>query len=135
MNSQALDEDDTLRIVYERVMFQLNDTVNPAPVDAQSLADDSFSPETTARRIVGLATGFYGGYKELDDNRGLSEPAVLATFYALIGGAIDQGFAEARQFVDLFSAGSVPDSIARTIATTQDLVGVFLAKFWPHRAP
>jgi hypothetical protein len=65
----------------------------------QKHADDNvdYSPEATAERIVSFATQFFPMHQERNSNMSLEDQ--LESFMGIIGGAIDQGFGEARDIL------------------------------------
>lgn len=58
-------------------------------------AEDHFSPEKTAARIVDFAKGFLGAYRA--NHEGEATDDVLANFFDLARAAIEKGFGEARE--------------------------------------
>ena len=90
------------QILNDRIAEKLNAAFEEAGVDLdiREIQNQNLdtSPEATAKRIVSFATGFFGAFVQ---NQGevqgedQAETARLEDFMSLIGGAIDEGFAEA----------------------------------------
>ena len=58
-------------------------------------AEDYFSPERTAARIVDFAKGFLGAYRA--NHEGEEEPDVLKGFFELARAAVEKGFGAAKE--------------------------------------
>jgi hypothetical protein len=82
-----------------------------------------FSPEATAGRIVEFSVGFYGQYEA----QFAGEGEALESFVGLIGGAVDQGFADARAMLEGFEemTSDLWDNVQRTQELTMDGIGAF----------
>ena len=75
------------------------------------------SPEATARNIVDFAVGFYGQYTA--NHQDGEAQARLEGFVALIKGAVEEGFAEAREI--LSGIGKIPQEVGASIDETFEL--------------
>ncbi|MCP4985146.1 MAG: hypothetical protein GY928_03465 [Colwellia sp.] len=84
-----------------------------------------YSPEATAERIVAFSTQMYGSYKEQHPE--MEEDELLTSFIDVIGGGIEQGFAEAK---DILGGLKVLDGdIATNVDKTYELVQEGLQSF------
>ena len=83
------------------------------------------SPEATADRILSFSTGLFSLFQQ--QHPSLSETEQVDRFIDVIGGGIDQGFAEAREILD--GVGVLKGEIAENIDKTYDLVQEGLAQF------
>lgn len=90
--------------------------------DALSQLQDYFSPENTALRILDVATSFFS-LSEVAKSAGNTE-AARKSFAEFIGGAIDIGFAQARE-----QLGELPENITNGIEKTHSLIADGLADF------
>lgn len=83
------------------------------------------SPQATADRIVSMSTAFFSKYAQSNPDKDLE--TALKDFTALIGGGIDQGFAEARDILDGLQV--LEGDIASNIDKTYELVQSGLKAF------
>lgn len=97
------------------------------PDAAQKIHDSGVdvSPEATAGRIVSLSTAFFARYQEQNPDMELEEQ--IDNFLSIIGGGVDQGFAEAREILDGF--GILEGGLESNINKTYDLIFEGFAKF------
>jgi hypothetical protein len=91
------------------------DPVTEPESDALSRLMAYFSPEKTAQRILDVAMSFFG-VSEVQGREGDTEGA-RRTFADFIGGAINEGFKQARGIL-----GAIPENIASGIDKTHALV-------------
>ncbi|MBF0588689.1 MAG: DUF5610 domain-containing protein [Magnetococcales bacterium] len=86
------------------------------------------TPEKTAEFIVRSATAFYGMYAEAHSDD--EDMETLDGFMALIRGAIDEGFGEARDMLDALSVlnGDVEKGVDRTYDLVQQGLDDFYAQ-------
>jgi len=84
------------------------------------------SPGATAQRIVDFATGFFGVFR--GQHTEMSDQEALNAFMDLIGGAIDEGFAQAREIIE--SLNAMTSELGDTIGQTYDLVQDKLQSFY-----
>lgn len=119
---------EALLLVEERAYAHLRGRVeiDDAVIRGPRYAPIDTSPEATARRIVGFATKFLDGFAE---GRGGLDEGVLDEYMAIIEGAIDEGFSQARAILEGIGGGEVPDEIDRSVDRTYDLVKEYLAEW------
>ncbi len=77
-----------------------------------------FSPEATANRIVSFAVGFFGSFKANHQEDGPADQ--IDGFTEMIKGAVEQGFAEARDILE--GIGDISPDTASNIDATFNLV-------------
>ena len=118
-----------LALLYKSAIEKLNEHLE-AELGADAIGEAAksgmdFSPEAVAERIVSFATGFFGTYAERHDDMGRNEQ--LDSFMQLIGGAIEQGFEEAREILDGLGVfqGQVADNANRTYELIQQKLAAF----------
>ena len=116
------------QILNDRIAEKLNAAFEEAGVDLdiREIQNQNLdtSPEATAKRIVSFATGFFGAFVQ---NQGevqgedQAETARLEDFMSLIGGAIDEGFAEALDILKGIAdiSGKIQDNVDRTYELVQ----------------
>ena len=83
------------------------------------------SPEATARRIVGFATGFLDAFR---GNHPWNPPEVqIERFVSLIRGAIEEGFLKAQEFLEGITKLSeiIDENINRTFELTNQYLDEF----------
>lgn len=126
---------ETMKLLLKSVVANINDALQPYIGDKainaaqnnpiqQAMSQDN-SPQATAERIVGLATGFFDAFKT--QHPGGDQQAVLDHFLQTIKGGIDQGFKEARNILN--GLGVLQGDIAGNIDRTYQLVQGKLADF------
>jgi len=117
------------RVLQDSLEDRLNSALETAGVEMSAgelLASGmDFSPEATATRIVDFATSFYSAYQmnhESDEGG-----AKLEGFVTLIKGAVEEGFAGARELLGGFSEMSkeVEDDIDETFDLTMKGIDAF----------
>jgi len=118
-----------LALLYKVAIEGINDVLKADFGDnAIQAAYDSgidVSPEATAERIVSMSTAFFPKFHEQHPEMSIEEAA--ESFNNIIGGGIEQGFAEAK---DILSGLKVLEGdIADNIDTTYDLVQEGLKAF------
>jgi hypothetical protein len=120
---------EALSLLYRSAIESLNQVLAPElgdqPITTAFQSGLDVSPEATAGRIVSLSTGFFSLYRESNPQK--DEATALKDFAELIGGAIDQGFAEARKILD--GMGVLQGDIAGNIDRTYELVQSGLKAF------
>ncbi|QFU21520.1 DUF5610 domain-containing protein [Shewanella eurypsychrophilus] len=98
-NIKAADE--PMILLYRAAIEAINEELAPTMgVNALQTAYDNgidTSPEATADRIVSFATQFFSLYQEQNSNMEFDDQ--LSSFMDIIGGAIDQGFNEAKEIL------------------------------------
>lgn len=116
-------KDQPLALLYKSAIENLNEVLAPElGENAIQNAYDSgmdFSPEATAGRIVDFATAFFANYQE--NHPDMADDEALDGFMDVIGGAIQQGFDEARDILDGLQVleGDVADGIDQTFQLIQ----------------
>jgi hypothetical protein len=138
---------ETMRLLLQSVMTNIGEALKPyiaepppgvngpAPTQPGAVAGGAAvgeapggvdnSPEATAQRILGFATGFYESFKSQHADMGQTE--VTDHFLDVIKGGIEQGFKEAREILD--GLGVLQGSIASNIDKTYELIQKGLADF------
>lgn len=120
---------ESLRLLYKTALEAINKELEPVLGEnaAQKTYDSGIdvSPEATAERIVSFATKFYGRYEKMTPD--MDEQERLDSFLKIIGGAIDQGFSEAK---DILKGLNVYEGeIESNVDATYDYVLKGLAQF------
>jgi|SaaInl7_200m_RNA_FD_contig_31_201354_length_914_multi_15_in_0_out_0_2 hypothetical protein len=116
-------------IVMDSVVEQINKAIQEAGIDltiedAKASGMD-LSPEATARRIADFSTGFLDSYISAHGN----DPARvrISGFMSLIRGAIEEGFLQARDFMEGIT--KLSETIDRNIDKTFELTSQYLDEF------
>lgn len=124
-------KDQPMALLFKTVLEALKEHVEPIlGANAIEQAYDSgldVSPEATAERIVSQSTAFFSAFQSQERHQGLSLQEQLDKFLDVIGGGIDQGFAEAREILD--GLGVLEGDIASNIDKTYELVQQGLEAF------
>ncbi len=110
-----------LALVLRSAIDRINELLAPelGPNAIENAAEQDFTPEATAERIVSLSTGFFDAYRrqhpELDD------AAALGGFMDTIRRGFEQGFRDAEKILDGLGVlgGDIADGINRTYALVQ----------------
>ncbi len=122
-------------LLFRSAIEKLNELLLPELGEnaVQQTADSGldFSPEATAERIVGFATGFLPVFLETHADE--DPQAALDEFMQIIRDAIEQGFSEAREILDGLSV--LEGDIAANIDTTFEFVLEGLERFEIEMAP
>lgn len=118
-----------MALLYKTALGAINEALDPTketkPIQTAYDNQVDASPEATATRIVGLATGFYHAYQE--QNPDIEPEESLENFMSVISGGIDQGFKDARDILESLSV--LDGKIATDIDSTYDLVQEGLKHF------
>ncbi|GIU33214.1 hypothetical protein TUM4637_27260 [Shewanella hafniensis] len=87
------------------------------------------SPEATADRIVSFATQFFSIHQQ--QNSGMSLDEQLDSFMGIIGGAIDNGFKEAKDILSGLKVlqGDIADGVDKTYGLVQEGLQAFRDSF------
>lgn len=124
-------KNDPLSLVYKTAIENLNEVLKPELGDnaIQNAANDEFTPEAVATRILSFVAGIYEMYRSQKRDDGASEEhnATLDRFMNLVGGGIDKGFKEARGI--LSGLNVLEGNIASNIDKTYELIQKGLADF------
>ncbi|MBI3222369.1 MAG: DUF5610 domain-containing protein [Nitrosomonadales bacterium] len=120
---------DSMRLLLKAAVEHLNQVLAPDfgnnAIQKASESGVDYSPQATADRIVSMSTAFFGKYLEKYPEKDIE--TALKDFTKLIGGGIDQGFAEARQILDGLRV--LQGDIASNIDKTYELVQAGLKSF------
>lgn len=120
---------DSMRLLLKAAVEHLNQVLAPDfgnnAIKKASESGVDYRPQATADRIVSMSTAFFGKYLEKYPAKDLE--TALKDFTKLIGGGIDQGFAEARQILDGLKV--LQGDIASNIDKTYELVQAGLKSF------
>ncbi|MDD3518715.1 MAG: DUF5610 domain-containing protein [Chromatiales bacterium] len=120
---------ESLALLLKSAIEHVNELLEPelGPNAIQEAYDSGLdvSPEATAGRIVSMSTAFFERYHEQHPDKDLE--TALNDFVELIGGGIDQGFAEAREILGGLKV--LEGDIATNIDKTYDLVQQGLKAF------
>jgi hypothetical protein len=119
----------SMNLLFSSAIVHLNAALAPEfgdnAIQAASASGLDFSPQATAGRIVSMSTAFFGRYAESHPEKNLN--TALTDFMQLIGGGIDDGFAEARQILDGLKV--LEGDIASNVDKTYELVQAGLRAF------
>ncbi|WP_394205072.1 DUF5610 domain-containing protein [Shewanella waksmanii] len=118
-----------MRLLYKAAIEAINEEL--APVMGERAIETAVeegvdtSPQATADRIVSFATQFFSIYQQ--QNASMEYEEQLDSFMEVIGGAIDQGFDEAKEI--LTSLKVLEGDIALGVDETYSIVQAGLADF------
>lgn len=122
-----------LVLLYRAAIEAINEELAPSMGEnaLQTAYDNGVdtSPEATADRIVSFATNFFSLYQEQNSNMSFDEQ--LTSFMEIIGGAIDQGFDEAKDILNGLQVleGDIADGVEQTYSLVQDGLLAFKESF------
>lgn len=90
---------------------------NKKPETSPYESEVDYSPQATAERIVGFATGFYQAFKERNPN----DPEALTKFMEKFSGGVEKGFADAKEILKNIDKlnGKVESDIEETYGLVQ----------------
>ncbi|MBS4095317.1 MAG: DUF5610 domain-containing protein [Sulfuricella sp.] len=128
-------QNEPMQMLFKAAINGLNEALKPMLGDnaIQNTMNQDNSPEGTASRIAGLATGFFGAFQSLHQDQ---DQATAATnFLNVIQQGIDQGFKEARGILDGLGIlqGDVAGNIDKTYALIQQKLDEFRASMGKAR--
>ncbi len=110
------------RVLDDSLAEKFNSAFQEAGMDTtvESLLGSGldFSPEATANRIVSFAVGFFGSFQANHQEDGPADQ--IDGFTEMIKGAVEQGFAEARDILE--GIGDISPETASNIDATFNLV-------------
>jgi len=118
------ESDNSMKLLYKTAIDGINKELEaefgPNAAEKIKQAGIDTSPEATADRIVGFATGFYQQFKQ--QNPDMAEEERLDKFLSIVGGGVDTGFADARKVLDGLGVlnGKISDDIDKTYGLIQD---------------
>ncbi len=118
---------DPQALLYKSAITGINEALQAELGEnaVQNAANNDNSPEATAGRIVSLATGFFGAFK--NQNPGMDDDTAMGKFMDTIQGGIEKGFKEARDILKGLSV--LGGDIATNIDKTYELVMKGLSDF------
>lgn len=121
--------DEPMILLYRAAIEAINEELAPTMGEnaTQTNYDKGidFSPEATAERIVDFATNFFSMYQAQNSNMEFDQQ--LNSFMDVIGGAIEQGFDEAKEI--LTNLKVLEGDIAEGVEETYELVQSGLQTF------
>ncbi|AAN53824.2 DUF5610 domain-containing protein [Shewanella oneidensis MR-1] len=125
--------DESMTLLYRAAIEAINEELAPAMGEnaIQTAYDNGVdtSPEATADRIVSFATQFFSVHQQQNSNMSLDEQ--LDSFMNIIGGAIDNGFKEARDILSGLKVlqGDIADGVDKTYGLVQEGLQAFRDSF------
>ncbi|GIU45332.1 DUF5610 domain-containing protein [Shewanella colwelliana] len=128
-----------MRLLYKAAIEAINEELAPTmgehAIETAVEQGVDTSPEATAERIVSFATQFFAIHQE--QNSGLSFDEQLNSFMDKIGGAIDQGFDEAKDILSGLKVleGDIADGVDQTYSLVQEGLQAFRDSFSEPEAP
>jgi hypothetical protein len=125
----SLSADKSMQVVYERAMQKLQSVVSDAK-SALGISDDEeldTTPEATANRIADFALSGYDQWSKKHTN--LSDDESRKQYSDYIGGAIQEGISQARDFLKSLNSltGDVDSNINSTWETIQKRLNDFVS--------
>ncbi|WP_143562282.1 DUF5610 domain-containing protein [Shewanella sp. UCD-KL12] len=126
--------DEPMILLYRAAIEAINEELAPTMGEnaLQTAYDNGVdtSPEATADRIVSFATQFFSLYQEQNSNMEFDEQ--LSSFMGIIGGAIDQGFNEAKDILEGLQVleGDIADGVEQTYSLVQEGLQLFRDSFY-----
>ncbi|AQS39659.1 hypothetical protein Sps_04574 [Shewanella psychrophila] len=126
--------DEPMILLYRAAIEAINEELAPTmgPNATQRIYDSGVdtSPEATAERIVSFATQFFSIHQGQNSNMDFDEQ--LDSFMEIIGGAIDQGFGEAREILDGLQVleGDIAEGVDKTYSLVQEGLQEFRDSFY-----
>lgn len=122
-------DDKAMNILYSEIMGKINSELGTKDaVTAEKMAgqaDDYWSPENTAGRIVDGALGFFEIFKK--QNTKMPEAEQVEKFLTIITKSIDKGFGEAVKVLDGLKVfdGSIKNNAEATRSIITDKLDAF----------
>lgn len=120
-------------LLYRAAIEAINEELAPTMGDnaLQTAYDNGVdtSPDATADRIVSFATNFFSLYQ--DQNSSMSFDEQLSSFMEIIGGAIVQGFDEAKEILTGLEVleGDIASGVEQTYSLIQEGLLAFKDSF------
>lgn len=120
-------------LLYRAAIEAINEEL--APTMGENAIQNAYesgvdtSPEATADRIVSFATQFFTLHQEQNSNMDFDEQ--LNSFMDIIGGAIDQGFTEAKDILTSLQVleGDIESGVEQTYSLVQEGLAAFRDSF------
>lgn len=125
--------DKSMTLLYRAAIDAINKELAPTMGDnaLQTAYDNGVdtSPEATADRIVSFATNFFSVHQQQNSNMEFDEQ--LDSFMKIIGGAIDNGFKEAKDILSGLRVlqGDIADGVDKTYGLVQEGLQAFRDSF------
>lgn len=125
--------DQSMNLLYRAAIEAINKELAPSMGEnaIQTAYDNGVdtSPEATADRIVSFATQFFSVHQQQNSNMSFDEQ--LDSFMTIIGGAIDNGFKEARDILSGLKVlqGDIADGVDKTYGLVQEGLQAFRDSF------
>ena len=125
--------DQSMALLYRAAIESINKELAPTMGEnaIQTAYDNGVdtSPEATAERIVSFATQFFSIHQQ--QNSGMSLDEQLDSFMGIIGGAIDNGFKEAKDILSGLKVlqGDIADGVDKTYGLVQEGLQAFRDSF------
>lgn len=125
--------DQSMTLLYRAAIDAINKELAPTMGEnaTQTAYDNGvdMSPEATADRIVNFATKFFGIHQQ--QHSGMSLDEQLDSFMGIIGGAIDNGFKEAKDILSGLKVlqGDIADGVDKTYSLVQEGLQAFRDSF------
>lgn len=125
--------DQSMTLLYRAAIEAINKELAPSMGEnaIQNAYDNNVdtSPEATADRIVSFATQFFSIHQQQNSNMSLNDQ--LDSFMSIIGGAIDNGFKEARDILSGLKVlqGDIADGVDKTYGLVQEGLQAFRDSF------
>ncbi|MCG9711548.1 DUF5610 domain-containing protein [Shewanella insulae] len=122
-----------MQLLYKAAIEAINEELAPTmgehAIETAVEQGVDTSPEATAERIVSFATQFFAIHQE--QNRGMSFDDQLSSFMDIIGGAIDQGFDEAKDILSGLKVleGDIEAGVDKTYGLVQEGLQAFRDSF------
>ncbi|MFT5088507.1 MAG: hypothetical protein ACI906_000592 [Candidatus Latescibacterota bacterium] len=127
-----IDSEFANRVLNDSLEEKLNSMFQEAgmdtSVDSLLQGGGDFSPTATAQRIVDFATGFFGQFQNNNVDKG--GPEQLDGFATLIKGAIEEGFASAKDILEGLGeiASGIREDIDETFGLTMKGIDDFVVE-------
>lgn len=128
-----------MRLLYKAAIASINEHLAPSmgqrAIETAVEQGVDTSAEATAERIVSFATQFFSVHQEQNSNMTFDEQ--LNSFMEIIGGAIDQGFDEAKDILSGLKVleGDIADGVEQTYSLVQQGLQAFRDSFNPEVEP
>ncbi|MCH1929522.1 DUF5610 domain-containing protein [Shewanella sp. A25] len=125
--------DQSMTLLYRAAIDAIDKELAPTMgANATQTAYDNnvdTSPEATADRIVSFATQFFSIHQQQNSSMGFDEQ--LSSFMDIIGGAIDNGFKEARDILSGLKVleGDIAAGVDKTYGLVQEGLQAFRDSF------
>jgi len=120
--------------LQEHILGKIKSQMEAAGVDFDAAATLDWSPDATAQRIFGFASGLLGVFR--DQNPELSEAELIDKFESTVRGGVDDGYGQAIEILQGLSVGEeVLNTAQTTIEKVHGLFDNFFAELRAQLAP